>query len=125
MIGTLYIDAVLKDFGMQDCAPISTPALPGSKLTTNRNPTLVDHSGFDYRAAIGSLLWFARLFHPDILYGVNQLGIHARSTIEHVTAVKRVLRYLKGSRDLGLTLRKSDAFELEAYVYRCLLRGGP
>jgi hypothetical protein len=112
-----YIDAVLKDFGMQDCAPVSTPALPGSKLTPNRDPTLVDRSGFDYRAAIGSLLWLARLSRPDILYAVNQLGAHAQyPTIEHVTAAKRVLRYLKGTRELGLTLRKSDTFELEAYV---------
>jgi hypothetical protein len=60
---------------------------------------------FPYREAVGSLLWLARTNRPDILYAVNQLGAHnSNPNSTHVSAVKRVMRYLKGTIQLGLTM---------------------
>jgi hypothetical protein len=112
-----YIESLLKDFGMLDCSPVDTPAIANTKLCANLDPELADKSGFNYRGVVGSLLWLARLSRPDILYAVNQLGAHAQFPIsDHVQAAKRVLRYLKGTMDLGITLHRAAAFELAANV---------
>ena len=52
---------------------------------------------------VGSLLYAAMVTRPDIAYAVQALGRHLQSsTDEHFTAGKRVLRYLKGTKYLGL-----------------------
>ena len=56
-----------------------------------------------YREAIGSLLFAARVTRPDIEYSVNYasqfLGAYGR---EHWEAVKRIVRYLSGTRGTGI-----------------------
>lgn len=109
-----YIDELLKTFQMEGCHPVSTPATPGSKLLT---PEKAENVTFPYREAVGSLLWLGRTARPDILYAVGQLCSHVGNYDHtHVEAVKRVLRYLKGTRDLELTLRRSNDFVLEVYA---------
>jgi hypothetical protein len=112
------ITNMLEKYGMKDCNPQWTPAAPGSKLEKSL-PDTVDPEAkdFPYREAVGSLLWLARTSRPDILYAVNQLGAHAMNpNLSHVTAVRRVLRYLKGTKELKMTLRRGDNLILRAFV---------
>ena len=52
---------------------------------------------------VGSLLYAAMITRPDITYAVQALGRHLQASgKEHVIAAKRVLRYLKGTKDLAL-----------------------
>lgn len=70
-----YTKDLLQRFGMSDCKPCDTPAAPGTKLTktsTPPDPLDTETCNFDYRGAVGSLLWLARTTRPDILYAVNQ-----------------------------------------------------
>jgi hypothetical protein len=74
-------------------------------------------SSFPYREAIGALLWLARTARPDIVYAVSELSKHCNSYgHEHVEAVKRVLRYLKGTINLGIMYRKSSSLTLELHA---------
>jgi hypothetical protein len=101
------LEVMLHKYGMTDCKPESTPAVPNSKL---EKPEVQDAEAteFPYREAVGELLWFARTGRPDILYAVNQLTKFSHKWgSTHVTAVKRVLRYIKGSLEIRLTFRKS------------------
>jgi hypothetical protein len=42
--------------------------------------------------------------HPNIAYAINRLATYtANPSLAHYTAPKRVLHYLKGTRDLGIT----------------------
>ena len=60
-------------------------------------------SNASYREAIGSLLWLSMDTRPDITFAVSQCARYSSDPKpEHWTAVMRVLRYLKGSPDLGL-----------------------
>lgn len=53
---------------------------------------------------------------PDITYSVNQVCqfMHA-PTSTHLAAVKRILRYLKGTLGFGLCLPASRDFSLVSY----------
>jgi len=60
-----------------------------------------------YESIIGSLLYLAVATRPDIAYAVEVLSkFNFCPTVTHLIAAKRVLRYLKGSSDVGLSYRK-------------------
>jgi hypothetical protein len=113
------IEAMIIDFGMRDCRPEKTPAAPNVKLVKPTSLDAVDPeaAGFPYREAVGALLWFGRTGRPDILYSVNQLTKFCFVWDHtHVTAVKRVMRYLKGTLDLKLIFRRSQEPGLVVYA---------
>jgi hypothetical protein len=102
---------MLVEFGMRDCKPEYTPAAPNVKLAKPTSLDAVDPEArsFPYREAVGALLWFGRTGRPDILYSVNQLTkFSSLWDHTHVTAAKRVMRYLRGTLDLKLTFRRSS-----------------
>ena len=52
---------------------------------------------------VGSLLYAAMVTRPDIAYAVQALGRHLQNaTEEHFNAGKRILRFLQGTKHLGL-----------------------
>jgi histone deacetylase 1/2 len=56
------------------------------------------------------------LTRPDISYSVNKVCQFLHSPTEiHWTAVKRILRYLQGTSDYGLVLRRSTSTLLSAF----------
>lgn len=115
-----YIDEMLAEFGMTDCKPVKTPVAPGTKLvkTPDGEHDTAAHA-FPYRSAVGGVLWPARTARPEILYSVNQCGAHSHNPgPSHVAAVKRVLRYLKGTSEMGITFRRNPTgeFRLKAFA---------
>jgi hypothetical protein len=59
-------------------------------------------------------LTFSRL---DITYAVQQVCLHMHTSQEpHLTVLKRILRYLRGSIDYILLLRPSPTSELVVYT---------
>ena len=111
-----YIANVLEEYGMVDCTPIKTPAEPKVKLMKPSEGVVdLEAVKFPYRSLLGTLLWLARTGRPDITYAVNQLQQFCNSwDSSHVTAAKRILRYLKGSIELKLTFRRGAGFILAA-----------
>jgi hypothetical protein len=68
---------------------------------------LVDET--EYQSLVGSLMYAMTGTRPDLAYAVSQLSqFNARPTSTHLTAAKRVLRYLKGHADLGITYGDDD-----------------
>jgi hypothetical protein len=76
---------------------------------------LADDSGppaantYQFRSIVGALqyLTFTR---PDITYAVQQICLHMHDSQEsHLTAMKRILRYLRGTLDFGLLLHYSSS----------------
>jgi hypothetical protein len=108
-----YVDKILHRVGLQDANPVSTPLDPNVNLETNEaeqdesgNDREFDHdraSGI-YARAIGSLMYAAIGTRPDITYAVHTLAKFTKSPqSKHWTAIKRIFRYLKGTRDFHLT----------------------
>ena len=66
-----------------------------------------------YAQAIGSLMYAALGSHPDIAFAVQQLSRHMHNYTEaHWMAVKCIIRYLKGTRNRGITLHRSPSAPL-------------
>ena len=114
-----YLKKVLERFAMADCNPARTPFVVDQRLRRNidENGKVLDSYNAPFRQLIGSLMYAAVGTRPEIAYIVNQLSqfLEAPSK-EHWIAAKRVLRYLKGSLDVGITYSASeDPNQLIAY----------
>ncbi|XP_071719140.1 uncharacterized mitochondrial protein AtMg00810-like [Rutidosis leptorrhynchoides] len=97
---------------MPSCHPCRTPVEPGAKLTSH-GPPVKDLTL--YRSLAGALqyLTFTRL---DILYDIQQICLFMHDPREqHMHALKRIIRYIQGTTDLGLQLYASSPSTLVAY----------
>jgi hypothetical protein len=98
---------------MSDRKPCSTPVDTQAKLSKDNRPPVADATS--YRSLTDALqyLTFSR---PDIAYAVQQVCLHMHTPREpHLTALKRILCYLRGSLDHGL-LQPSSTSELVVYT---------
>ena len=69
-----------------------------------------------YQSFVGSLLYAAITTHPDITQAVGVVSkFCANPTQRHLTAAKRILRYLKGTGYLGLRYKKCADGNLIGY----------
>jgi Reverse transcriptase (RNA-dependent DNA polymerase) len=105
-----YIVETCKKFGMADCKPIGTPSDTNQKLTikdVNAENSIVGK--VPYQELIGSLLFLTQLTRPDIAYAVNDTSRFNSNHAEvHWKAVKRILRYLSGTKSLKLRFSKNN-----------------
>ena len=94
---------------------VATPLEAGKnfhKLSENEEPA--DEK--QYQAAVGSLNYAAIASRPDLSTAVGKLSQFMKSpSAEHWSAVKRVLRYVKGTLHLGLRFTHSESFKLIGY----------
>ena len=111
-----YTTSLLQTFGMQDCKPVSTPVNVGSKLTkATDDDDSVDQQ--KYQSAIGSLMYLSVSTRPDISYTASCLArFSAKPTREHWTALKRLLRYLKGTLKHGILYTKDGSDTCTGYT---------
>jgi hypothetical protein len=98
-----YILTILQSEGMQDANPVSTPLDTNIKLEPNPEGSVGNRSN-SFTMLIGKLQYLATATRPDIAFAVNRLAAYtANPSLIHYTAAKRILRYLKGTINLGLT----------------------
>lgn len=109
-----YISDVLQRFNMSGCASVSTPMVTGKKFTAKDGKLMDDP--YVYRRAIGSLQYITTT-RPDISFAVNKLSqFLAAPTDVHSAGVKRIMRYLKGTKQLGLHLKPVDSLKIVAFT---------
>jgi hypothetical protein len=108
-----YAKELLKKFKMDDANPISTPMECGIKLSKHDEGEIVDPSLF--KSLVGSLRYLT-CTRPDILYAVGVVSRYMENpTTTHLKAAKRILRYIKGTTNLGLYYSVSDDYKLVGY----------
>ncbi|KAJ9547196.1 hypothetical protein OSB04_019739 [Centaurea solstitialis] len=117
---TSYIDKVLDRFGMLDSKSRDTPIAKGDKFSLKQCPKneleIKEMQKFPYASAVGSLMYAQVCTRPDIAFIVGVLGRYLSNPgMDHWRAAKRVMRYLKKTRDYMLTYRKSDSLEIVGY----------
>ena len=98
---------------MINCNPIETQIAKGEGLTLQMCPQTSDEKsemeGVPYSSAIGSLMYAMMCTRPDICYAVGLVSRYQSNPgKKHWMAVKRILRYLKGTMDYSLCYQGSD-----------------
>ena len=103
-----YIDRLVAEFGLTNAKTADTPlhpslplvpAIPGDKICNI----------LYYQKLTGSLNHLAVYTRPDIAFAVSKLAqFNSNPTFTHLKAALRVLRYLKGTRNLCIVYRKQD-----------------
>ena len=69
-----------------------------------------------YASAVGSLQYAQVCTRPDLAFVTGLLGrFQSNLGMEHWKLVKKVLRYLQGTKGLMLTYRKSESLQLVGY----------
>ncbi|KAL6330019.1 hypothetical protein AAG906_039934 [Vitis piasezkii] len=101
----------LSRFSLKDLGPDILPWSGIQFSLYNQNPTI---DPTEYQAVVGSL--DISPHSADIAYTVNKLSqfMH-QPTSDHWNAVKRLLRYLYGTLDHGITLRRTSPLALHAF----------
>ncbi|XP_021819565.1 uncharacterized protein LOC110761405 [Prunus avium] len=107
-----YAKELLAKASMSSCKACSTPCKPHSQILTTDGEPLKDPTLF--RSLVGALqyLTFTR---PDIAYAVNTVCQYMTNpTDSHFYLVKRILRYIQGTLQYGITFC-SGPMQLTAY----------
>ncbi|PKU81649.1 Retrovirus-related Pol polyprotein from transposon TNT 1-94 [Dendrobium catenatum] len=110
---THYANQLLDKAGFSNCKPVATPMISKSTPTSHdiqpyTDPTL-------YRTIAGSLQYLS-ITRPDIAFAVNSICQHMHSpTIKDFLALKRLLRYIKGTTTIGLQIDRHD-LQLRSFV---------
>lgn len=114
----LYIENVLKRFGMKDCNPTGTPLESNVNEIVRENEPKTNEImriSEPYRELVGCLMYLANASRPDIAFAANLLSRFNNNPSEiHWKMAKRVLRYLKGTVDCGINYEKKSEY-LVAY----------
>ncbi|KAF3678630.1 60S ribosomal protein L5-1 [Capsicum annuum] len=101
------IDYLKKEFEMKDLDPFR-PQEKNEELLSPEIP---------YLSTIGALMYLANTTRPDIPFSVNLLARYSSApTRRHLNGIKHILRYLKGTTDMGLFYPKDCSSDLVGYA---------
>ena len=104
-----YIETILQKYGMNNANPVATPADVNVKLSKDDGVSKPVNQS-TYQSMVGSLLYAAMATRPDIAQAVSVVSkFNANPNAAHLTAVKRILRYLKGTVNLALKYEKTES----------------
>jgi hypothetical protein len=112
-----FVDKILERFQMNDSHPTLLPIDPNTRLTKEDSVLEAEEHRL-YQSIIGSCMYLVTCTRPDLAYPVSYLSqFLAAPSKSHLTAAKRLLRYIKGTKDLKLSFPRSDASEITLEGY--------
>ncbi|XP_058741298.1 secreted RxLR effector protein 161-like [Vicia villosa] len=98
---------------MDNCKTISTPM--GSETYVDQDESNVSIDITKYQGMIGSLLYLMASL-PDIMFSVYLCARFQENPKEsHLVVVKRIMKYLKGTTNVGLRYPKGSVCDLLGY----------
>ena len=109
------IERCIEAVGLDNATTRDTPSRPGIPLVRDDEgePALGD---FNYASVVGMLMYLAGHTRPDIAYAVNCCARYMfNPKRSHEEAVKRIVRYLKATKDRGMIFDPTEDFALNCY----------
>lgn len=105
-----YVVKLLKRFNMFESKPVTLPLSNQFKLSSDLCPKIDEEfdrmSHVPYANVIGSVMYLMVCTRPDLAHGISILSrFMGNPGEEHWNALKWLLRYLKGTLDLGLVFK--------------------
>jgi hypothetical protein len=110
---TKYAQNLVKRFGLTSARAVRTPMPTTEKLTRDEDGKAVDQTL--YRSMIGSLLYLTAS-RPDLCLSVGICARYQANPKEsHLTAVKRIIRYVTGTTEYGIWFSKGKDSQVIGY----------
>ena len=108
---------IIKDMGMNEqTKPRKIPAA-SSKILKRHQQSQEHDKSFNYRSVVGKLNYLEKSTRPDISYSTHQCARFVEDPrAEHSTAIRQVVRYIKGTMDKGIIMMPNKQKGLEVYV---------
>jgi len=115
-----YIEKVLERYNMHKCSASPAPIVKGDRYGDFQCPKneyeLNQMRSVPYASAVGSLQYAQVCTRPDLAFVTGLLGrFQSNPGVEHWKLVKKVLRYLQGTKSLMLTYKRSDSLQIVGY----------
>lgn len=108
-----YVDDILKRFNMDECKAVVSPVDVSTRLVPSNASTSVDAP---FREAVGALMHLMTATRPDIAYAVGYVSRFMENPQEtHWAAVKRIFRYLQGTKTHGICFKVSEDIDFRGY----------
>jgi Reverse transcriptase (RNA-dependent DNA polymerase) len=110
-----YVDDLLAEYEVEGCA--STPATE-KLFAINVDSTCLDQDRSEqYHSRVAKLLYLAKRVRPDILTAIAFLSTRVQApTEDDWTKLQRLLKYINGTKDLGICLEAGAGIVVLAYV---------
>jgi hypothetical protein len=72
---------------------------------------------WSYRSIVGMLLYLSTNTRPDIAMAVSQVARFSSNPKQsHATAIKTLIRYLAGTKHIGIIFEPTDSLDIETFV---------
>ncbi|NBX98326.1 hypothetical protein EBQ81_05715, partial [bacterium] len=115
-----YLAKVAERFFLEEAKPVAVPMATGAVLNKGMSPTTEDeaeHMGkVPYASAVGSIMYASLGTRVDVAYALSQVSrFSSNPGVGHWEAVKRVIRYLNGTKEWSLTFHGATGLDLVAY----------
>ena len=112
---TGLIERIVTNLNLEGANHKQTPAEFGT-LSADKDGERCNKP-FNYSSIVGMLSYLSGHTRPELEFSVHQCGRYAHNPRAiHETAIKRIGRYLVGTRDKGLILCPTDKLNLDCYV---------
>ena len=100
-----YLEKVLKKFKMDQSKKESLHGLQGVTLSKPQSPTTIEDRErmkvIPYASAICSIMYAMLCIRPDVCLAISLAGRYQSNPgVDHWTAVKNMLKYLKRTKDM-------------------------
>lgn len=106
-----YTNKILKRFKMEESKLVATPAVKENNTTEE-----CLNNSYPFKEAIGSLLYLSCKTKPDLNYAINIQSRHTENpNNKNLIAVKRIFRYINGTKSKGIHFKSQENEELTAF----------
>jgi histone deacetylase 1/2 len=103
-----YAIEILAKVGLAKCTPVPTPLSSSEPLSLVDGSPLGKEDSTQYRSIVGALQYLT-LTRREMSFSVNKVCVFLNApTTTHWTSVKRIMRYIKGTLQVGLTFKCSS-----------------
>jgi hypothetical protein len=114
-----YIENLLDKFNLQSMKEAPTPDTTSDHLEQSQDNEIVlsANDKFLFQQIVGALIYLSVCTRPDIANAVRAVAMRsAEPTNRHLTAAKRILRYIKGTIDHVINYSKSEHNVITAFT---------
>jgi hypothetical protein len=112
---TGLIDRIILALGLEGATPRSTPADCGALASDKDGEPC--NADFNYPSVVGMLMYLCANTRPNLTFAVHQCARFShRPRRSHELALKKIGRYLLGTRTKGLIFQPSDELRIDMFV---------